>query len=721
MATVGHIIDLPKSKLGVDTDDGFKIDYVTIRGKGDIIKKLKKAAKKSDNIYLAPDPDREGEAIAWHVAGQLKGTGKIYRVTFNEITRSAVRKAIENTREIDLNLVNAQQARRVLDRLVGYKVSPFLWNTVAAGLSAGRVQSVALRIICEREAEIDAFVEEEYWTIEALLADKKKEEFLAKLAKIDGKKPEIKSQKEADKLSTDLAKQTFTVDSIKKSQKKRNPLPPYITSTLQQDGARAFYFSPKKTMMIAQQLYEGVELGSEGSTGLITYMRTDSVRLAESALENARRFIGDNYGKDYLPSKPNRYKSKKSSQDAHEAIRPTSPKYSPDQIKKFLTKDQLKLYTLIWNRFVASQMTPAIFDTTSVTILAGKYQFNASAQSLKFDGFMKVYSELKDNGNGNGNGNNIIDKIPELAEGDILKLKEVKPSQHFTKPPPRYSQATLVKVLESEGVGRPSTYATIISTLGDRKYVETKNRRLFPTELGKIVNKVLIQSFPKIFTVKFTAEMESDLDRIEAGNQDWLDIIGAFYGSFEKTMKDLEKRLTEIKESLTETTSEVCDKCGSPMIIKWGRFGRFLACSSYPDCKSTRPLDEPETAEEIDDKCDKCGSPLVIKNGRYGKFLACSKYPDCKFTKPLSTGVKCPKDGCTGDVVEKRSRKGKVFYGCSSYPKCDFVSWYKPINKECPECKSPYMYDKYSQKNGPYYSCPACKHKIYTEKEEVAN
>ncbi|MFH2037224.1 MAG: type I DNA topoisomerase [Candidatus Zixiibacteriota bacterium] len=715
-ATIGHIIDLPKSKLGVDPDNGFAIQYEKIKGKSKIIKKIKDAAKKADCVYLAPDPDREGEAIAWHVATELaKVSKKIVRVTFNEITKKAVTEAIEHPREINTMLVNAQQARRVLDRLVGYQVSPFLWKTITYGLSAGRVQSVALRIICEREVEIEAFIIEEYWEIEALLSDNKKRQILSKLIKIGDDKPEIKSEKEANKIVADLTKSKFMVDSVKKGEKKRYAAPPFITSTLQQDAARRYYYSPKKTMMIAQQLYEGVELGDEGATGLITYMRTDSTRVAESAISEVRDYIKDSFGKEYLPSSPNQFKTKKGAQDAHEAIRPSYLKYPPEQIKNFLTKDQLKLYSLIWNRFVASQMPPAIYDTTAVDICAGKYLFRASAQALKFDGFLKVYEESKDNGNGE---NDILDSLPDMKEGTELKLDELKPSQHFTKPPARYSQASLVKAMEAEGIGRPSTYATIVSTLLDRKYVENIERRLHPTELGKTVSTILVESFPNIFSVAFTAGMEDELDKVESGEMDWIAVMEEFYGPFKKQLAGLSSKEKEIKASLTKGTGEKCEKCGSEMVIKWGRNGQFMACSGYPNCKNTRPIGgEAEEAVETDEKCEKCGSPMVVKTGRFGKFLACSAYPECKTTKAISLGVKCPKDGCGGDVVEKRSKRGKSFYGCSKYPECDFVSWYKPVNETCPECKSSYMFDKISKVKGPYLACPTCKHKVYLEKE----
>jgi DNA topoisomerase-1 len=717
LPTIGHIRDLPKSKLGVDTDDGFKIDYEIIKGKEKVIEKLKSSAKKSDIVYLAPDPDREGEAIAWHVASQLKGVKNITRVTFNEITKSAVLEALKNTRSIDVNLVDAQQARRVLDRLVGYKVSPFLWKTVARGLSAGRVQSVALRIICEREEEIASFVIEEYWEIEALLEDKNKAQILSKLAKIDDVKPEIKTEGDAKKIAAELGQIEFKVEAITNSQKIKKPYPPFITSTLQQEAARAYYFSPKKTMMIAQQLYEGIDLGAEGPTGLITYMRTDSTRVAETAVGAVRDYIKTNFGASYLPKSPAKYSTRKGSQDAHEAIRPTYMDHQPDKIKKDLTKDQLKLYTLIWNRFVASQMSPAVYDTTSVDIKAGKYLFRSNAQSLKFDGFLRIYQEAKENGQNGQNGENgLVDFIPDLKIGDILRLVEVKPSQHFTKPPARFSEAMLVKTLEAEGIGRPSTYASIISTLLDRKYVESQERRLFPTDLGKTVNKILVESLPNIFDVKFTAHMEDDLDQIENGKENWVDVIREFYLPFEKTMGKLSKKQKEIKKSITEETNEKCENCGSPMVIKWGRNGRFLACSAYPKCKTTKPLESEQESSATDIKCSKCGSPMVIRNGRFGRFLACSSYPECKNTLPVPTGVKCPKEGCGGDIVQKRSKKMKIFYGCSNYPKCDFVSWDKPVNHPCPHCGHAYMVEKFTQKSGAYQFCPSCKHKIAQEK-----
>ena len=715
-STIGHIRDLPKSKLGVDTDDGFKVQYVTIKGKQKVIKKLREAAKKSDTIYLAPDPDREGESIAWHVAQQLKDAKQIARVTFNEITKSAVLNAIENPRQIDLHKVDAQQARRVLDRLVGYKVSPLLWKTIGRGLSAGRVQSVALRIICEREEEIQAFVQEEYWEIRALLEDKDKVQLLAKLVKIDGEKPAIGNEQTAKQIDADLKKTTFVVDEVKRSEKKRKPSPPFITSTLQQDAARALYFSPKKTMMIAQQLYEGVELGDEGPTGLITYMRTDSTRIAETALQSARGYIKKEYGDQYLPEKAVYYKARKGSQDAHEAIRPTYLDHPPDKLKKNLTRDQLRLYTLIWNRFLASQMMPAVYDTTAVIIQADKYRFSANSQSLKFDGFLKLYEETKDNGQNGENG--LVDSIPDLKSGDTLKLLEVQPSQHFTKPPARFSQAMLVRTLEADGIGRPSTYASIISTLLDRKYVDLNERRLTPTELGRTVNKILVENFPNLFNVKFTANMETDLDQIESGREEWVTVVRDFYQPFNDNLDAVTSRQQEIKDSITEKTDEVCENCGSPMVIKWGRNGRFLACSAYPECKTTKPLNGENEPMETDEVCEKCGGKMVIREGRFGKFMACSNYPKCKNTKALPTGIVCPRENCGGQISERRTKRGKVFWGCSNYPKCDFASWYKPVNRECPACKNSYLVEKTSKVKGDYLYCPECKNKVYSEEEE---
>jgi len=721
MATVGHVIDLPKSKIGVDVERNFKPDYVVIDGKDKVLRELRAAASKAENIYLAPDPDREGEAIAWHVAQSFKRsrkiTGNISRIAFNAITKKAVNEAFDHAREIDTDLVNAQQARRVLDRIVGYKVSPFLWQTIARGLSAGRVQSVALRLICERENEIRAFVPQEYWEIEVELAKADGKNFIAKLSKIDGKKPELHDQATTDKVLDDLKNGVYAVADIKIGTKKRNPLPPFITSTLQQEAATKLYFAPQKTMRVAQALYEGIDLKNEaGSVGLITYMRTDSVRVEPEAISGARDFIEASFGEKYLPESPRMYKTKKSAQDAHEAIRPTYLEYSPDKLTKKLTKDQYKLYSLIWDRFIASQMASAEYDTVTVDIENGKYTLRASSLNLKFDGYLKIYKESDTNGNGNGNGNG-KGEIPPLEINEKLTASKYDPTQHFTKPPPRFSEASLVKELESKGIGRPSTYAQIIYTLKSRKYVELAERRLLPTELGFAVTKILVENFKEIFDVSFTAGMEEELDSIEDGKIDWTEVLHQFYQPFASTLESLKGKAKDIKASLTEATDEKCENCGKPMIIKWGRNGRFLACSGYPECKTTKPLNGEEESTVSDVVCEKCGSPMLVKNGRFGKFLGCSNYPTCKHTQSLTLGIKCPKDGCDGEVVERKGKRGRTFYGCSKYPKCDFASWQKPINEACKACGHPYLVEKTTKAKGFHHFCPNCKVVTYPESE----
>lgn len=730
MATVGHVVDLPKSKLGIDPDNDYEPQYAVIKGKEKVLADLKKAAKKANTIYLAPDPDREGEAIAWHVANHLQNgsKAKFFRVSFNEITEPAVLEAISNPGEIDMNKVNAQQARRVLDRVVGYTVSPFLWKTITHSLSAGRVQSVALRLICEREAEISAFVSQEYWQIVADLQAGKKSVFEAKLVKVDDKtvvapadiaknKVCISSEKEVKGYLAELKKNKFVVSGIKNTVRDRNPYAPFITSTLQQDAARAFGFAPKRTMAIAQKLYEGIEIGKQGQTGLITYMRTDSTRISAEAIKAVRGYIKKEYGAEYLPAKANLYSKKKAAQDAHEAIRPTYMSLPPDKLKRALTPQQHKLYTLIWQRFVASQMLPAKFDVITVDINAGRFDFRATSQTIKFDGFLKIYHETKEP---DENGENGFVKIPKLKENDSLTLKELKPNQSFTKPPARFSEAMLVKRLEADGIGRPSTYAAIISTLKDRRYVESELNKLKPTDLGEAVNKILIKSFPDLFNVKFTANMEKELDLIEEGTDDWVKVLDEFYQPFMKTIESLKGKHKEIKESMTEKTDEKCPKCGEPMVIKWGRNGRFLACSAYPECKSTKPLPEEAAQMQTDEVCDKCGEPMVVKVGRFGRFLACSAYPDCKNTKAITLGIDCPKKGCGGQIVEKQTRSRRMFYGCTNYPKCDFASWDKPVNKPCEQCKHPFMVFKISKRKGEFYRCPECKHEVPIESEATA-
>ncbi len=639
-ASMGHVRDLPKSRLGVNVENSFEPQYVSIPERRDVLKKLKEAAGKADTVYLASDPDREGEAIAWHLQQSLK-LKDAKRIQFNEITKSAVTEALENAHEINGDLVNAQQARRVLDRLVGYKLSPLLWRKIKRNLSAGRVQSVAVRLICDREREILAFVPVEYWSITAALTPKDKEHiFNAKLALKDGEKLEIHNKEEADKLLKALEGADYVVKSIKKSERKRNPAPPFITSTLQQEASRKLNYGARRTMMIAQQLYEGVDLGEQGSVGLITYMRTDSTRVAKEAQEEARDYIKKIYGASYMPEKP-RQVSRKGAQDAHEAIRPTSAFRNPDEIKKFLNNDQYKLYKLIWQRFMASQMSSAVFDVVSVDITAAGMTFRATGSTVKFQGFMKVYTEGKDD-----------DKIvadeeqpplPPMTEGQILDLRELLPEQHFTEPPPRYTEATLVRTLEEKGIGRPSTYATIISTIQDRKYVELKEKKFFPTELGFIVTDQLVKHFPAIMDVEFTAGVETKLDNVEEGQLDWVQLLSEFYGPFEKDLEEAQEKMERVKIQPKES-DQVCPNCGKKMLIREGRFGEFLGCAGYPECKTTMPLTKP-----IDIKCPACGE---------------------------------------GDIVEKKSKKGKTFYGCNRYPECSWVSWDKPTKKTCPKCGS---------------------------------
>ncbi|MCF8720506.1 type I DNA topoisomerase [Nitrospina gracilis] len=712
-ASVGHIKDLPKKKLGVDVENNFNPEYITIRGKGKILNALKTAAKKADNIYLAPDPDREGEAIAHHICNEVSKItkGKIYRVMFNEITKKAVTEAIKHPTELNANKVNAQQARRILDRLVGYKISPILWKKVQRGLSAGRVQSVALRMICDREEEIKNFKSEEYWTITIDLEGSKEPEFQAKLFKVDGKKAEIGNEEQAQAIVKAVEKGEFVLEDIVKKERKRNPSAPFITSTLQQEASRKLNFSPKKTMMLAQRLYEGIALGKEGTVGLISYMRTDSTRLSDEAVGDIRRFIEDKYGKEYVPKAPNVYKSKKTAQEAHEAIRPTNIMLEPKAIKEYLEKDLYNLYELIWARTLSCQMVPAVLDTTQFDVKTDKYLFRANGSVIKFDGFMKVYVEDTDD---EGAGMKSTEKIlPDIKKGEVLMMKKVLPEQHFTQPPPRFTEAMLVKALEEKGIGRPSTYAAIISTIKDRDYIRNEDKRVVPTELGHLVSGLLVDNFPDIMTEEFTAQMEDQLDQIEEGKIEWVDTLKSFYGPFEKDLVEAEAKMKDIK-SQVEETDEVCEKCNSPMIIKWGRFGKFMACSGYPECKNTKEIggDNGESgkkvSEKVDDTCDKCGAQLVMKMGRFGKFLACSEYPECKFTKPISLGIKCPEPDCKGNISPRRTKKGRTFYGCSEYPNCKFTSWDKPVDEACPKCNNAYMVTKWKKNEGESIVCPGC-------------
>jgi len=704
-ASVGHIRDLPPKQLGIDVDHDFEPTYSTIRGKGKIIKQLKDAAKSAEMVYLGTDPDREGEAIAWHIAEILNGRKKdIVRVLFHEITKSGVQTGLSNPHEINANLVDAQQARRILDRLVGYQVSPFLWRTLYRGLSAGRVQSVALRIIVEREREIEAFVPEEYWSLHATLSSDNSGDFVADLYKIQGKDPEIGSEEEVNDIVANIKKQSFSVDSVEKKTISKNPYPPYTTSTLQQDAAHKLGFSPKRTMALAQQLYEGVNVFGD-SVGLITYMRTDSTRLANEALAGSRSAIQEWAGEKYTPNNPRQFSNKKSQvQDAHEAIRPTQWELPPEKLKGQIPKDLWKLYSLIWYRLLGSQMTPAKYARTTIDISAGDdYLFRCSGSILKFDGYLKAYTAMP-----NGYEAEKDSTVPEhLTEGETLTLEELEPKQHFTNPPAHYNESSLIKELDNQGIGRPSTYSQIITTLYDRDYVRREKKTLIPTELGYTVNDVLVKYFPKIFNTKFTAQMEEELDKIEEGKDQWVDVVKEFYKPFKKSLDAVQSKSKDIRESLQEDSGEKCEKCGREMVIKWGRNGKFLACSGYPECKNTKPVGEEEAPEETDEICDKCGSPMVIKSGRYGKFLACSNYPKCKNTKPIPLGVKCPEDG--GDLVQRQSRRGKVFYGCANYPDCKFASWDKPVPVDCPKCEAHFLVEKRTKAKGEFLRCLNCK------------
>lgn len=665
-ASMGHIRDLPKSQLGVNVEEDFEPKYITIRGKGELLAKLRKAAKKADKVYLATDPDREGEAISFHLASVLKlDPLDNIRIEFNEITKDAVKKSIKNARPINLKVFDAQQARRVVDRLVGYEISPILWRNVKWGLSAGRVQSVALKILCDREKEIAAFVSKEYWSIEAdLMKDKKV--IRTKLTQYKNKKVEIESENEAQKIKKDLDQGEFVVSSIKKGTKTKNPLAPFITSTLQQEASRRMNYQTRRTMSIAQKLYEGMDIKGYGSVGLITYMRTDSTRISSEAQASAKAYIEETFGKAYYPSTPRVYKGKKNAQDAHEAIRPSDVSLTPEMVKASVKSEEYKLYKLIWERFVASQMASCKLDTISLEVLNGDYKFRASGSSVAFDGFMKLYDYKGDDEEENTS-------IPELEEDEKLKSKDINMNQHFTQPPPRYTEASFVKTLEELGIGRPSTYAPTISTLLNRLYVERDKKALVPTDLGKIVNDIMSEYFKGIVDVEFTAEMESRLDLIEEGTETWKEVVGSFYNPLKKDIDFAESKVSKVTIE-DEVTDEICEKCGSHFVIKNGRFGKFLACSGYPECKNTKAI-----VERLDVKCPTCSE---------------------------------------GDVLARKSRKGKKFFGCSRYPECNYVSWYEPVKTPCPVCES-LMYKKYSKKDGSFLVCSDenCGHKIIEKKE----
>lgn len=719
-ASVGHIVDLPKSRLGVEVDNDFRAEYQVIHGKGKIIEELRKAASNKECIYLAPDPDREGEAIAWHIAEKLdKKKKKIYRILLNEITKKGVQEALQNPTQLDRNKFEAQQARRILDRLVGYQISPLLWEKVRRGLSAGRVQSVTVRIICEREQEIQAFVPEEYWSIIATLEGDTPPPFDARLWKIQDKRVDnktfrIANEKEAKRILAHLAGAEWTVVKIEKKDRRRNPAPPFITSRLQQEAARKLGFSPSRTMAIAQRLYEGVEVGDEGAVGLITYMRTDSTRISAEALTEARRYIASTFGQDYLPAQPHTYRSPKAAQEAHEAIRPTSLDHSPERVAPYLKREEMALYTLVWNRFIASQMASALFEQTTVDIAARDSLFRATGQVLQFDGFLRLYSEGRDDRQEDEEER----QLPPLSEGDCLRLLRLTPNQHFTQPPPRFTQATLIKELEEKGIGRPSTYATIMSTILNKEYVEEdEQRRLKPTGLGFLITDLLVEAFPDILNAEFTANMEEILDCIEEGRENWLKAMKQFYGPFAADLRRAEREMRNVKRA-GEPTDLTCGECGGKMVIRWGRNGEFLACANYPSCTFTSnftrddqgqiQMVERPAAVLTEQPCEQCGRPMQVRIGRYGKFLGCSGYPECSNIKslrqPTTLGINCPQ--ChRGEIVQRRSRQGKVFYGCSRYPSCRFASWDRPVDEPCPRCGAPFLVEKTTKRAGTVRRC----------------
>ena len=694
-ASMGHVRDLPKSQLGVDPKKNFKPKYVISPAKQKVLEDLKKAAEKSDALYVATDPDREGEAIGWHLAQELAvDKKKVYRITFNEITERAVKAAFTKPGKIDMHKVDAQQARRVLDRLVGYSLSPLLWDKVQRGLSAGRVQSVAVRLIVDREREIGVFVPVEYWSLHARLSAKHPPEFEATLREVAGEKASLTTEDETRALVARLDGQRFVVRSVTRGERRRNPAPPFITSTLQQDAGRKLGFSAKKTMTVAQQLYEGIELGDEGAVGLITYMRTDSVRIAQDAQAEARRWATERLGAEYLPDAPPTYKSRGSAQEAHEAIRPSDVNREPKAVARFLTKDQLALYRLVWERFLASQLMPAVYDTVAADVVAGDCVFRAQGQTLKFKGFTAVYVESREDDETAAD-DEADRAMPVLEEGEVLTLHGLDPKQHFTQPPPRYTEASLIKALEELGIGRPSTYASILGTIiNDRGYVRRERRTLFPTELGIAVTDKLLPFFSDIMNVEFTAQMEGELDKVEEGEMSWVDTIKDFYEPFKRDLARAKKEMGSEKAGVK--IGEACPECGGDLLERRGRFGKFIACSNYPDCKYKRNLPGSERAEDqpTDEICPTCSKPMVIKHGRFGKFIACSGYPDCKTTKPVTLGIACPQAGCAGQLVERRSRKGRTFFGCSAYPACNFVVWQRPVAEPCPKCGATFLTER---------------------------
>ena len=733
VASKGHIRDLPKSKLGVDIEHDFDPTYINIRGKGDLINDLKKEAKKADNIFLATDPDREGEAISWHLAAVLGiPESKAKRIVFNEITKNAVKAAIKKPRNIDMNLVNSQQARRILDRIVGYKISPFLWKKLKSGLSAGRVQSVATRLIVEREEEIRIFIPVEYWNITANLFNSKKKSFDAKFHGDEKNKIELNNEEETNAVLKNLENAKYIVKTIKKGTKNRHPVPPFITSTLQQEANRRYNFQSNRTMKTAQELYEGLVLGKGEGHGLITYMRTDSLRISNEARDAAKQYIIEKYGEEYYPENAREYKSKKSAQDAHEAIRPSNMEYTPEKIKTSLTGDQYRIYKLIWDRFVASQMQSAVLDTVNVDIESNGYIFKASGYTIKFPGFLAAYEEVtdeseesKDSEDGE-NSNKKAAKLPELKEGEILTLNKLTPSQHFTQPPPRYTEATLIKSLEEQGIGRPSTYAPTLTTIIQRGYIERESKLLKPTPLGEVTTNIMKENFEDIVDYGFTAKIEDDFDDIEDGKADYIIILRKFYDGFEKDLEKAEENIGKDEIVIPDTEIDYdCENCGHKLVIKNGRFGKFAACPNYPECKFTLKLDrdgniinkseEKAEIQKTNLKCDLCSSEMVIRKGRYGNFYACSNYPKCKNTKPINAemeNVICPL--CKSKIIKRRGKR-TYFYSCEKYPECSFSTWNMPVEKKCPKCKSMMMQKKAKNKTTIYCYNEKCG---YTEQVE---
>ena len=720
VATVGHIKDLPQKEMGIDIESGFTPLYKTIPGKKKVISDLKKAAGDAENIYLAPDPDREGEAIAWHTSEILQKKGRnFYRVLFNELTRNAIQQAMENPDQLNHNKYEAQKTRRILDRLVGYQISPLLWRKVKGGLSAGRVQSVAVRIICEREREIQVFTPKEYWSITADLKGATPPLFSAKLTKKSGRKLEIPDEATTQAILSDLSKGSFVVEKVVKKTTHRNPLPPFITSKLQQESIHKLKFTAKKTMVIAQQLYEGIDLGPGEPVGLISYMRTDSIRISNEAANEALELIAERYGKEYANEQPRFFKNTKKAQDAHEAIRPTSVFNVPEKVKSYLSKDQFSLYELIWKRFMASQMKPALINQNLITICVGDYGFNASGSSIQFPGFMALYMSVDEEAQSAQE----KQTLPELTEKMVLEVLKIDPKQHFTQPPPRFSEASLVKELEENGIGRPSTYAAILSTIREKGYVDLVRAYFKPSELGFIVNDLLLKNFPEILDVEFTAKMEDNLDKIESAETEALNILTQFYNPFKMALENATDGMLSVK-GVGIATDLQCPMCRKNKLhIKMGKNGHFLACSGYPECTYSRdyirndkgeiePIEPPQ--EELTDKlCEKCGRNMVLKHGKYGEFLACSGYPECKNTQSTGGGaggkkidVPCPEKNCGGEIVEKSSKRGKIFYGCSRFPECNFASWEKPVNRPCPVCETPFLVEKSTKKEGAFLACP---------------